>query len=266
MSQKIFSQDADSVAKQFTNVAENWVLYDTILIGTYASSLGYNNGYFQNWAALAAASEVSFFNVRNRAHGLPYNNQDTRDQLPFVLEIYSIGISFWAPSTTTYGTTVTTTPTGSSTISNMIFESEIPKHCSLVLKTNQDERLITNSCMAPPGYGPVVSGLAQGDTDTAAGFDYPSLHHGSQNQGEAHLTNKWGFPVPLKIPRTASLSVVLRLGAYAQYLLGTMVGPLLQPLRAVANDTSYYAASGQCGIQVTIGGRRQVQQRGQYHA
>ena len=103
MSQQIFSQATQAKAsKKFMNVAENWVLYDTVLIGSYVSSMDYNTGYFATYAAMGGVTTIPFFNVRNRSHGLPYNNQDQQSQLPYVFKIYSVGISWWAPGTTTY--------------------------------------------------------------------------------------------------------------------------------------------------------------------
>jgi hypothetical protein len=263
MSQKIFSGDEQrKVSKAFANVAENWILYDTVLIGGFVSSMDYNTGWYTTFTAAAAATQIPFFNVRNRSHGIPYNNQDTRDQLPYVFKIYSIGVNFFAPSTTTYFTG-STTIFAAQTLSNSLFEMELPKHCSLTLRTNQDERLIANSLMTPSGYGVIPGGVAQGDYETA--YTYPNVAHTSFSQGVPELTNKWGFPKPLEIPRTANLSVTLRLSEYAQHLLTQLPGPYFQPMRNLADD-DYTDSYGCAGIQVTLGGVREVQQRGQYHA
>lgn len=262
MSQKVFSATEQAVVqKSFANVAEHWVLYDTVLVGGYVSSMQYNTGWFATWAAMAGVNQIPFFNVRNRSHGLPYNNQDTRDQLPYVFKIYSLGVSFYAPSTTTYEATAPIL--GAQTTANSLFEVELPKHLSIKLRTNQDERLIANSLMTPPGYGPVVSGVAQGDYETA--YTVPNVAHTSFTQGTPVFTNHWGFPKPLEIPRTANLSVILQLNQYAQHMLTVMPGPYSQPMTNVA-ASGYYNTPSCAGIQVTLGGVREVQQRGQYHA
>lgn len=262
MSQQIFAQDSATVQKQYTNVAENWKLYDTVLIGGYVANMDFNTGWFQGWGQLQAVTEIPFFNVRNRNHGLPYNNQDTIGQLPYVFEIYSIGVTFFAPSTATYGSAAP--PLGAQSTVNHIWEIEAPKHASLVLKTNQDERLVLNTLMAPSGYGPVTGGVAQGDPESF--WTYPNIHAASFTQGVPSFTNTWGFPQPLQIPRTANLSAVIKFSEYWKDVMADMIGPYYQPMRAFANDGSYFAAYSCAGIQVALQGKRSVQQRGQYHA
>jgi hypothetical protein len=264
MSQQVFSGDeaANSPVK-FMNVPEAWQLYDTVLIGGSFSAVTPNTGYFQGYATVGLQSEIAFFNVRNRAHGMPYNNQDAIGVLPYVFYIYSIGVAFFSPSTSAYTVSVNP-PLGEETLVNRLWQTEIPKHISVVLKTNQDERLLTNALMVPPGYGPVGGGIGVGDLETEYG--YPNIHHASYTQGESMLINTWGFPTPLAIPRTANISVVLRLNSYCQNMLQQFTGPSHQPMRAVANDTTFFAADGCSGIQVFLKGKREVQQRGQYHA
>lgn len=260
MSQKIFGQD--DVQKPFVNVGENWKLYDTVLITKYLDQFDYNVGWFDNYANFAGVTNIPFFNVRNRNHGLAYNNQDTRDQLPYVFRIYSVGAVFFAPATSTYNDAAPIL--APQTTSNHLFEIELPKHCSLTLKTNQDERLKIPVLYAPGGYGVVSGGLAQGDPEVA--YTYPNITHASFSQGEPIFGNTWGFPKPLEIPRTANLSVVLEFNEYARQMLQSFVDSLIQPMRDVANDGSFYAAPGCAGVQITLQGQRLVQQRGQYHA
>lgn len=260
MTQATFSADSAASGKPFANVSEAWQIYDTVLIGGYYNTVTPNQGYFQGYGLVSG--EVAFFNVRNRSHGVPYNNQDARDQLPYVMHIYAIGVSFFAPSTSCYaGVNPIATE---ETLSNRLWQLEIPKHASVSLRTNQDERLVTNALMVPSGQGPVGGGVAAGDNQAVN--TQPAGHHASFSQGGAILTNCWGFQKPLEIPRTASMSVVVRFSQYAQNLMDQMTGPNSQPMKAVANDTTNHDARGCSGIQVFVRGRREVQQRGQYHA
>lgn len=260
MSQKVIpSATAAVVKKGFENVSESWVLYDTVLCAPDISTIAtYRDGYFGTFAAMGATTSIPFFNVRNRNHGLAYNNQDTRDQLAYVMKIYSIGVSFFAPSTTTF----TQSSNGAQRAAMDVWESELPKHTSLTLTTNQDDRLKIGCLMAPPGYGIQVSGAAQGDVETA--YSIPPIQKISWSQGMPELTNKWGFKKPLEIPRRANLSVKIELSEYARQLLLTMPGPYYQ--RFLDKSTQMSAQPGVYGIQVTLGGVREVQQRGQYHA
>jgi len=262
MSQKLFG-DVEVLSPKFTNVGENWKLYDTVLIGDYAEDMDFHVGYFTTYAALGAANVIPFFNVRNRNHGLAYNNQDTRDQLPYVFHIYSIGVTFWTPSTTDYAA-YDPAIVGAQVKNHHIFSVELPKHASLLLKTNQDERVELSALMAPAGYGIAMGGLAQGDPE--ASYTYPNVSHFNFNQGIAEWGNVWGFRKPLEIPRTANLSVEINFSEYARQLLQGMIGPHYQPMQDVANDNSFFGAASCSGIQVTLQGKREVQQRGQYHA
>lgn len=261
MSQRIFSADEAASKMDFANVGETFTLFDTVLIGSEVSRLDYADGWFTTFALLGAATTIPFFNTRNRNHW-PYCNQDVRDQLPYAFEIYSLGVSVWAPSTTTYN--AVSPILGAQTTANHLFEVEFPKHTSLTLVTSQDERVKLVSLMAPSGYGVVSGGVGQGDIETFA--TYPPVSHASFVQGSPVFTNHWGFVNPLQIPRTASLSVILRTSQYFRTVLGIMPGPFFQPMRAVADDGTFAETSGCAGIQVTLGGKRLVQQRGQYHA
>jgi hypothetical protein len=259
MSQQVIESPKDQVVqKARENVTESWVLYDTVIVAPNLSTYWtYRDGYFGTFAAMGAASGIPFFNVRNRNHGLAYNNQDTRDQLPYAMHIYSIGVSFFAPSTSTF-----LNSNGQQRYSHDVWETELPKHTSLTLKTNQDDRLKLNCLMAPPGYGVIVSGAAQGDIETA--YAEPPISKLSFTQGEPLLTNKWGFKKPLQVPRRASLSVNIGLSEYARNMLGVMPGPY--PQRLLGTGAMWSNLGGAFGIQVTLGGVREVQQRGQYAA
>jgi hypothetical protein len=263
MAQKLMATPRSSVSKSPENVKEPWTIYDTVLVGSYVSSLQQNVGYFTTFALMGAATNIPFFNVRNRNHGLAYNNQDTRDQLPYVFHLYTIGISFFSPSTACYRNNAGA-PLGAQTTELSLFETELPKHTNVTLTTNQDDRLKTTSLQCPPGYGIISGGIAQGDPETD--LTYPNLAKASWCQGTPELTNKWGFRNPLQIPRRANLTVNLGFSEYGRQLLQAMPGPHFQFFRAVADDGTYSFHGGMCGIQVTLGGVREVQQRGQYHA
>lgn len=255
-----------SAIKGFENVGENWTLYDTVLCGGYTSSMSFNDGYQTTFAAMGGLNSVPFFNVRNRNHGLAYNNQDTRDQLPWAFRIFTIGVSFFSPATVLYRNNAGV-PRGPQNIEQALWETELPKHASLVLQTNQDERLKINTLMTPSGSGIVSGGVAQGDPELQiVGNVTPASALQSYSQGVPELTNKWGFPNPLDVPRRANLSVTIRFSEYGRQLLQTMPGPFFQVFRADGSAGTYTFKNGMFGIQVVLGGQRLVQQRGQYHA
>jgi hypothetical protein len=269
MSQEMMPREITNIAdtKEYENVSENWVLYDTCLVGGYASSMNFNDGYFTTFALLGAQNGVPFFNVRNRNHGLAYNNQDTRDQLPWGFKIFSVGVQFFAPQTVLYRDAAGN-PIGAQVIEQALFETELPKHCSLTLQTNQDNRLKINSLMAPSGVGIVGGGVAQGDFEYTLTTTADSINpvKGGFAQGMPELKNKWGFRNPLHVPRRATLSCRIDLNEYAREMLATMPGPFFQPFQSILANGTYAFKYGMCGIRVYLGGQRFVQQRGQYHA
>ena len=134
----------------------------------------------------------------------------------------------------------------------------------MVLTTNQDDRLTINTLLAPPGYGIQTSGIAQGDAETA--YTYPNIQKMNWSQGMPELTNKWGFKKPLLVPRRANLSVTVNLSEYVREMLAVMPGPYYQRFTGIDAPFTFVNLPAVYGIQVTIGGIREVQQRGQYHA
>lgn len=270
MTQKLQTNGQVVATKPYENVVENWTLYDTVLISDAViqpnTPITFSDGYFGSYVALGAANQVPFFNVRNRTSGLAYNNQDTRDQMAYAMKIFTIGVQFFGPSTSLYRNNAGA-PLGQSVTEQTVFITELPKHCSLQLQTNQDIRLKINSLMAPSGIGSIGGGVAQGDA-LRAGIPFPSPNvvKSNWNQGITMLNNRWSFRNPIEIPRRANMSAVLRISEYGRQLLGAMTGPHLQPFEAVINDGSQVFKAGMCGIRVIVNGMRFVQQRGQLHA
>lgn len=268
MSQKLSGADVIEVGatRGFENVGENWNYYDTVLVGAYANNMQFHDGWFSTFAAVGGAVNLPFFNVRNRNHGLAYNNQDTRDQTAFAYRIFTIGVSFFAPSCPLYQTAVGG-PVGPEVTQTQLWELELPKHASLTLQVQQDERLAIASLMTPPGYGAIGGGVSQGDPEAAWTGAPPNTSLWNFTQGTPELTNKWGFRNPIEVPRRANISVNIQFSEYGRNLLQDLAGP---------NSYSFWSGGSLpgnwlykpafFGIQVSLGGQRLVQQRGQYHA
>lgn len=257
----------------YMNVLEPQTLYDTVLVGNYVSQLTYRDGWYTTFAGLGAANEVPFFNVRNRNHGLPYNNQDTRDQTAYGMQVYSLGVRFFAPQVASQGT-ITTLNGGTldniEEIQSAVWEADLPQHAALEFKVNQDIRLKHLCLMAPSGMGPFGGGMGHGDPTQYGTNDAPqpvtAFMKGMTSQGMPELTARWPFPVPIDVPMRASLSVVIKFSEWARQLLQTMKGP-----HYIIHAVSTTAAApvkvtyAMFGIQVSLQVKRYVQQRGQYH-
>ena len=258
------------------NVIERWLLYDTVaafntdMLTTYQLP----EGWFETLADMGGANKHDFFNVRSRSIGESYNNQDSRDQFPYSFQIHSIGISFFCHTVTQFPQI---TPDQIDNLlhpednANHIFTNDLPKHASMKLKIMQDDRLKLSVPMVPCGYGPYGGGFSRGEISTANGSSFQSQddvavdHQATvQSMGLPELDNRWPFPVPLEVPRTGNLNVVIEFNEYGRTILQNL--PDLK---------EYYVAKVESfgvkgfrpffGIQVSIMGERAIQQRAQYH-
>lgn len=253
------------MSQKYRNVVEEYMLVDTV--GVYdTTGKNYTNpdGWYQTFTALAAANEVNFFNVRNKQAGNMYCNMDSRDQMPYGFRARSIGVAFVSNTMTQAPAFNSGIPFSPEDITGHIFQVDLPRHCSVTLRIQQDDRLKGNAMMFPPRYGPCGSGYARGAPSTLGltvadnGIDH---HAGIVTQGTADRSGRFPFPKPLLIPRRATLNVKISINEYGRTLLANMVN-LYQfqgiDSGALQNPTLSF-------IQVTIGGERLVQQRGRYH-
>jgi len=230
--------------------------------------MSFNDGWYTTFAALGAANEVPFFNVRNRNHHLAYNNQDTRDQTAYGMKVYSMGVSFWGPQIATQFTDIEGGIGYAEEIHTAEWEADLPQHAAAILRVNQDDRLKIQCCMAPPGYGPSGGGMGHGDPNVAIFEETtnPATMKGMTGMGVPDIDNQWPFPEPIDVPRRASLSVVIKFSEYGRQMLQTMSGPhrlYFQPDPASPISEAPYCCFG---IQVALKVKRYVQQRGQYSA
>jgi hypothetical protein len=245
--------------QQIDNVYEAWPLYDTVLIGDGQSD---TPGWYESFAALGAADEVPFFNQRNRSGTHPaYNNFDSQEHLSFVYHCYSIGISFFGMPFSDFG------DWNIGGFREMVpytenyakFCSELVQHSGFSLKVSQDEKLAICCSAAPSGAG--ISGFTRplyvpGVDDVALGT-FQNL-----SNGVPHITNRWKFKTPIEMPRAVNVSATLKFSELARDLLQAMSGPGF-----FYNSPVEQAEAIPCvaGIQLSMFGKREVQQRGQLH-
>jgi hypothetical protein len=254
---------------KYMNVKEKWYLYDTIAVSPYVATLAHPiPGWYETFNDIAAADDLTFFNSRNKSIGLAYNNQESRDQIPYALEAESISVGFFAPATSSQvGTLDQETYRGRVDTISSYWENELPQHTSMIFRVNQDERLKTTCAMVAPGYGPVGHSMGQGNTSnnngsctsvTAGGF------------GRSHLKYRWEFPTKIGIPRRATVAVTLRFVEWVRYNMAKLWGPgNIQLRNYVPGDppsTETVYKPTMFFIQCLITGTRQVQQRAEYHA
>jgi hypothetical protein len=240
----------------YQNVREGWALYDTILIGKGQADRG--PGWFNTYTDFGSRQRHSFFNVRNQGEvGLAYNNLETKDQMPYVFHLYSIGISYSAAIGIPYPLQGTVTEAQYNGVSDALFIKELPAHVGLRLRVRQDEKLLHTCYLAPEGAG-VYGNLVVNQPGGANTQSYTSA-----TQGEPLLGNRWRFPTPIAIPRGATYNVEIELSEYGQEMLEAICGPGSYVFECEEGEP---VILGACSVvRCSLMGKREVQQRGELH-
>jgi hypothetical protein len=231
------------------NVRESWILYDTVRIrediGDEPNSqqLGY-----PSFVALQAAQEVPFLNIRNSSiAGQQYCNLDKTDSLAWAFSAESIGVEFFYP--TPYNSQIAV----SADAAAKMFCEVLPAHTVLIFSIRQDDRLIIRPAMCPPGYG------FYGNTSYLSSFNHQFAMIGSM--GTPHMSNRFQWTgEALEIPRDTPIKARLIFSPYGKRILAAL------PLNPVDfNEGPAGEMENEAQIVVTIRGKREVQQRGEYH-
>jgi len=255
--------------KKYANVAEAWALYDTVAIcNTMFGTEANIGGWFTTWAAFGARERHSFFKTRTEGlAGLQYCNMQSADSMDFAFIASSIGIAFMAPAgiDSAFSAADGIAPAYPDMSISQFWTSDVPYHCSVELKIQQDTRVECAAMQLSPGYGAAGSGAAFGHTDAAVPVhnDIPFMSNFA-TQGVPVLSNRFPLPVPIGIPRTASIEVVVQVSQYIRDIMQNIGGP----------NNIYWNTSGvnhydvfpaRYLMQVSLFGKRLVQQRGEYH-
>lgn len=273
------TQELRAAFKDPESVIEAASLYDTIIL----SRLFYGQestvrGWFTTFAAMAASPDIRFFKVRTEGTaGLAYCNQQSADSMDFPFMAYTMGLTFFGPASNMIGDVTYHEDEGGpgpTTASNLdpsiphFWQFDLPRHAAIALKTNQDVRAEVAAYAAPPGYGPMGGGAA---------FELPLPEHGATllrqhaqinsfgTQGVPALTNRYKFPVPIIIPKNATIEGMLYLSTYARDVLANLTGPLDYIFQTGDTTVINETFPMRFGVQMSLFGYRLVQQRGQYH-
>lgn len=252
---------------QVTNVQENAVLYDTVLVSQAVPGFYPTAQWFANLAGVANANELPFFNIRNESMvGHQYCNMDSIDKMSFPFLLRSIGVQVFAlPSVSkTNPDQDWHTDEQSEAASLLWWSQELVKHMSLILKVNQDEKLVANVSCLPSGVG------VWGDADTKSELIYNSAMCNWGN-GVKDISNRFIFPEPVEIPRNQTISCKLELSPIAKNWLRRLNGPSTVTLNddetGILADPPWNGNTYPTvyGIRVSLEGLRYVQQRGALH-
>jgi len=249
----------DPSRPDYKNVTEYYEIHDTIAVGLKNATEKENvTGWYPNYAEFGAVAEHTFFNSRNKGEvGLPYNNLDTKDQMPFVFHIYSVGLRFIAPAGLVEPS-VGETPSDWNALAHVLWSATVQEHTSLTLTVREDDKLKNNGMLTPEGSGPNGIGIAFSGSVN-------SVINTAVTPGDNKLQNRFPFPDPIEVARGSTYSVTVTLSRYIQQVLQALPGPSNYTFNngtAIADAKEIPARSM---VRVSLIGRRAVQQRGEQH-
>lgn len=265
--------------EKYANVAESASLYDSILVcRQFYGSENNVQGWYTTFNDFSKQETQSFFKARTESiANAAYNNQQNADSMDFAFLAYSMGITFWCPATALLGETYRPIEGAAGLIAKVdpvighLWAFDLPRHCAIQFKVNQDIRAEVMCYAAPPGYGPIGGGAASDVIDALAApiaylSNLPTINMAG-TQGVPVHQNRFKFPAPIGIPRTATIEGILNVSDIGRYLLEGVYGPrdiVLQPGGGGgAPPFDFFPA--RFAVQFSLFGKRLVQQRGQYH-
>lgn len=264
------------MSQEFYNVRESWPYYDTLIVSRELYGSEQNlGGFFTTFAAFVQRRDHSLFKIRSEAlAGLCYNNQSTQDRLEFAFHAFSLGLSFFAPSFMPHDFPDAIGPTYFNDQTMSAFWClDLPRHVGVEFRIGNDVKLTGTPFRLPPGYGPHGGGVGQAVQEAAAADDalvYQNQMVVAMNQGVSDISNRFIFRPPLGIPRTETIEVKLYLSDIAVEILNGLYGPGFMTIPQYVhapNGEQFSTKTVPCrfGIQASLWGVREVQQRGQLH-
>jgi hypothetical protein len=259
------------MSKPYMNVVEPYPLYDTVIVSKslYGKEQGLV-GWYTTFSDFAADGKHTFFKSRTAGSShLAYCNMDSADQIDFVYKCFSIGVRFFAPVMPD-SQLIDDIPANYNENIQTFWMFDLAKHIGFDFRVQQDV-IVENTCIAmPPGYGPRGGGgvvSTPTGNPPATNSDPWKVVVGSN--GEPVVDNRFDFESPLAIPRNSSIEANLYLSPYARHVLTQSMGPELNTIPAASSaepPMEYISYPARYGVQVSLFGYREVQQRGQYFA
>ena len=231
-------------AEGFSNVRQDFLLYDTIRIGANVPTNV--PGWYQSFTQLADSPvPISFFDQRQEAEtGTAYTNMKKKTGLDWPCIFTSFGVGFFYPDP------LNTDMFDGDRAAAKLFNTEVPGHTAggIFVGGADDKILSFQPMMAPLGFGPVAN-----QAGSLSGFSTVA------NLGEALAGNQFQWANwPLKLPKDISLSTKLAFAPAAKDLLKA-----LDDVKPIVFASGEYA--NEARIVVCWRGLREVQQVGDWH-
>lgn len=249
--QMYYGQDENAVVQQirqempgFSNVRQDFLLYDTIRIG---SAVPTNiNGWYTNFTNMLAAGGVhSFFDQRQEAEtGTTYTNMKKKTGLDWPVIITSFGVDF------IYTDPVNSDLYDGDRASAKLWADHIKRHTDGALYTGgADDKILTFLPEHTPyGFG-TWGNQVGGDT---VGFS-SLLANGEPLAGNQFQFKSWA----LALPKDFSIAVRLNFAKAARDMMA-----LMADVKGIEFANGTYA--NEAMIRICMRGMRDVQQVGNY--
>jgi len=204
------------------------VLYDTYVISESLAELSLSADKAK-YSDLFVMDKLVFFVNQNHTRsivGEAYAGQDVATLLQTGFDVFSLGVSFLPPITATPDELANVEEAMASTI----FALEFPKHCGLIFRVRENEKLVVPCLAAPSGMGFGGSSVMTDNPDLAM--------VSGQGIGDPSLRNRFIFPEPVLLKKDDYCSVTITLTAYARALMAQLPGPGVYDFK-MPNGQSY---------------------------
>lgn len=191
-----------------TRVAEQWVRYDSVVIGPGANQL--DDGWFDSWADFANADSIVWFTKRSSNVGRAYTNQGT-ERTDWAQDFYQTGIEFFAPA----GFGEREREVLDAVIMPSLFVRELPNRMPFEITIADSDQV----ALFPGAHGPSGFGTTGVEASQA-----PAPLFVPGQQGDAHVSNTWKWPEPIMLPAQGRIRVSARVDQPIRGLLAQLDG------------------------------------------
>lgn len=256
---------------KYKNVREPWELHDTICICNTLYGNEDQVGFLPTFVAFSQREKHIFFKARSEGNThLAYNNQSASDRVDFVFHLFSVGVHFFGPPTPLDMYSSAGDALAAQDALPSFWCMDLPRHCGVTVRIGQDDKLQAQAIMLSPGYGPQFSGAGTAVQDLGGEGDCAPELVWSATQGIPGRRSRFftaldarGNPRPISIPRNDIIEVSLAVSEFARDFLSNAEGPNNYFFDDIASSTDIFPT--RYGIQVSMYGYREVQQRGMLH-
>lgn len=256
--------------EKYANVAEQWSIYDSIVIcSQFYGSEATVPGWFTTFALFGQHERHSLFKNRTRSTaGAQYNNMKNADTMDFAFRLESIGLEIMGPPLME---TVQEAQDGNGVgpidaILPQWFKTDLVRHMGIEFRVQQDTRVELPAMACPAGAGAIGGGVAFDVTSAVAPAfgDIPFITN-QVTQGVPLLKNRYPIPDPIGIPRNSTIEGVLHLSNVARVTLQNILGPRQFQMNSADGAAPFNFFYSRYIIRMSLIGQRLVQQRAQYH-